>query len=97
MSIIRKIPQYFSEPEKKLHLDPSFEPTNNQSVEHQIVEPYSDEKNVKIFNDLQKLESVGLVVPDGTQHMYYAAMESKSCKLTAIGQHYWKLVKEGRI
>ena len=97
MSIIRKIPQYFSEPEKKLRLDPSFEPTNNKSVEHRIVEPYSNEENVKIFNDLQKLESVGLVVPDGTQHMYYAAMESKSCKLTAIGQHYWKLVKEGRI
>ena len=58
---------------------------------------YSNETNVKIFNDLQKLESVGLVVPDGHEHMYYAVMESKACKLTAIGQHYWRLVKENII
>lgn len=97
VGIIRKLPQYFSEPEKKLRLDPSFEPTNNNEAEHKVIEPYSNETNVKIFNDLQKLESVGIVVPDGHEHMYYAAMESKACKLTAIGQHYWRLVKENII
>lgn len=49
------------------------------------------------FFDLQKLEGVGLVVPVNEEHMYYAAMNSKSCKLTPIGKRYWKLVKEGRI
>jgi hypothetical protein len=24
-------------------------------------------------------------------------MENKSCKLTALGQHYWKLVREGKL
>jgi hypothetical protein len=46
---------------------------------------------------LQKLEGIGLVVPVGEEHMYYAAMNSKSCELTAVGKQYWKLVKEGRI
>ena len=42
-------------------------------------------------------EMVGLVCPVGEEHMYYAAMNSKSCKLTPLGQHYWNLVKSGKI
>lgn len=40
---------------------------------------------------------VNLVVPVGEAHMYYAAMNRKSCKLTALGVHYWNLVKNNRI
>ncbi|MDE6612930.1 MAG: caspase family protein [Clostridia bacterium] len=97
ISVVRKITEYFSAPNIKLPLNPSFEPTNNKSTPHKVVKPYSDEDNVAVFADLQKLEGVGLVVPDGEEHMYYAAMNSKSCRLTSIGQHYWRLVKEGRI
>ena len=97
ISIVRKITEYFSEPTIKLPLDPSYEPTNNKKTEHKVIKPYSNQHNTEVFKDLQKLESVGLVVPDGTPHMYYAAMESKACKLTSIGQHYWRLVKENRI
>ena len=97
INIVRKITDYFDEPTTKLPLNPSYEPTNNTKTEHKVIEPYSIKKNVAIFSDLQKLESVGLVVPDGTPHMYYAAMESKACKLTSVGQHYWRLVKENRI
>jgi len=46
---------------------------------------------------LQKLQSVGLIVPVDEQHMYYAAINSKACKLTALGYHYWRLVKDKRI
>jgi len=35
--------------------------------------------------------------PVGEEYMYYAAQNSKSCKLTALGYHYWRLVKEGKI
>lgn len=49
------------------------------------------------MKDLQKLVSVGLVKPVDEDHMYYAAMNSKSCKLTALGAHYWRLVKDQRI
>lgn len=92
ISIIRKICTYFVDENSELAMDPSFEPTNNQSVIHEVVQPYADPKNTKIFADLQKLESIGLIVPVGEEHMYFAAMNSKSCALTSIGKQYWRLV-----
>lgn len=97
VSVLRKLTTYFSSEKDLYQLDPSFEPTNNPEVEHTIKEPYANNVNAAIFSDLQKLEGIGLVVPEGEEHMYYAAMNSKHCKLTPIGKRYWKLVKEGRI
>ncbi len=97
IEILRSLTEYFPSATHQVDLDPSFEVTNNSSIEHKIIEPYANEQNVKKFKDLQKLESVGLVVPVGEEHMYFAAMNSKSCKLTALGYHYWRLVKEKRI
>ena len=45
---------------------------------------------------VQMLASVGLVESVDTDHMYFAAMESKSCRLTVLGAHYWKLSKDKR-
>lgn len=95
--ILRKLNQYFASPEDHFPLNPSFEFTNDPKIDHQFVEPYAEEWNVSIFKDLQKLVSVGLVVPVDEQHMYFAALNSKSCKLTALGCHYWRLVKDKRI
>lgn len=94
---LRKIINYFPLPDKEYALDPSYEFTNDPNVEHEVKEPYADLDNVLIFKDLQKFVSVGLVEPKGAEHMYFAAMESKSCKLTALGWHYWNLVKKKRI
>ena len=55
------------------------------------------EHNVNIFKDLQKLEGVGLVIPVGEEHMYFAAKNSKSCRLTALGYQYWRLANEKKI
>lgn len=97
VSIIRKLTKIFATEQDLYKLNPSYEPTNKPDAEHTIVEPYANDENIAIFSDLQKLESVGLIVPVNEEHMYYAAMNSKSCKLTQIGKRYWKLVKEGRI
>ena len=56
------------------------------NVEHEV-----------IFSILQKYVKLNLVRPVGEEHMYYAAINHKSCKLTAQGQHYWNLVKKGNI
>ena len=93
---LRKISQYFAEPSDQFRLDPSFEFTNDPSVEHDVIEPYADAAHVAVFKDLQLFESVGLVEPVDTDHMYFAAMENKACKLTALGLHYWKLSKDRR-
>jgi hypothetical protein len=95
--VLRKLTEYFPEPEHQFQLDPSFEDTNKEEVEHKVIAPYADQKNVRKFKILQKLESIGLVVPIDEEHMYFAAMNSKSCKLTALGYHYWRLVKDRRI
>ncbi|WP_302556699.1 caspase family protein [uncultured Desulfovibrio sp.] len=94
ISIIRKICTYFPNENSQLPIDPSFEPTNSLDVQHNIIPPYADPHNTKIFSDLQKLEGIGLVVPIGEDHMYFAAMHSKSCALTSIGKQYWRLVND---
>ncbi len=97
LEILRNLVQYFPTPEQHFALDPSFEDTNTKVVEHKVIEPYANAENVAVFKHLQKLQSVGLVVPVDEDYMYYAAMNSKSCKLTALGYHYWRLVKNKRI
>lgn len=94
---LRRLTEYFPAPQSQIQLDPSFEPTNNPEVEHFVKEPYANPANIKIFNDLQKLEGVGLVVPLHEEHMYFAAMNSQACCLTSFGQHYWQLVKNKSI
>jgi hypothetical protein len=87
LATLRKIAEYFKSPEEEYQLDPSFEFTSDSP----------SEENVKIFKELQKFQSVGLVVPVDAEYMYFAAMESKSCRLTALGFQYWRLVKEGKL
>lgn len=97
LGVLRKLTKYFSSPSERFQLDPSFEETNSTEEVHEVLEPFANQENVVKFKDLQKLESVGLVVPEGEEHMYYAAMRSKACKLTSLGHHYWRLVSEGRV
>jgi hypothetical protein len=88
LEVLRKVIEYFPTPQEEYPLNPTYEYTNkNVAIEH----------NVAIFKNLQKFESIGLVIPVGEEHMYWAAQKSKSCKLTALGYHYWRLVKEKRI
>lgn len=85
--VIRKITEYFETPYAEFSLDPSYEDTSES--------PNPD--NVKVFKQLQELFSVGLVVPVDEQYMYYAAMHSKTCRLTAMGYQYWRLVNENNL
>jgi hypothetical protein len=86
--MLRKIVEYFPSPEQEYPLDPTYEFMNTGIAKAE---------NVAVFKHLQKFESVGLVVPVGEEHMYFAAQNSKSCRLTALGHHYWRLVKEKRL
>lgn len=84
---LRKITELFENPSEVFQLNPTYEPDSDQFVE----------ENGKKFEVLQKYNRVNLVVPVGEKHMYYAAMNSKGCKLTSLGVHYWKLVNKNRI
>jgi hypothetical protein len=86
-AVLRRITEHFANPHEELKLDPSFEFTHKKA----------DPKNTDVMKELQKMESVGLVKPLGEEHMYWAAIHGKSCKLTALGMQYWKLVQSGNI
>lgn len=84
---LQRITELFPVPGQEFELDPSFEPEG----------PNPDPVNTQRFAILQKYNRVNLVVPVGAPHMWHAAMGSKSCKLTVLGEHYRRLVDRGRI
>lgn len=88
LEVIRNITTYFPTPEEQFALNPTFEDTNKDVA---IL------ANVAIFKHLQKFQSVGLVVPVDAEFMFFAAQNSTACRLTALGYHYWRLVKDKRI
>jgi hypothetical protein len=91
---LRKITTLFPTPEYSFPLDPTFEPEMKGRDEGM---PNPVEENTRIFSVLQKYNRLNLLVPDGADHMWNAAMESKSCRLTALGEHYRRLVEKNRI
>jgi hypothetical protein len=97
LTTLRKLTSYFPAADSEYKLNPSYEYTNTPGSGCITTEPYAIEGNAAIFKDLQKFASVHLVKPEGEEFMYFAAMNSKSCKLTPLGKNYWRLVKDGRI
>lgn len=84
---LRRLPEFFPGTNEDFALDPSYEPDAAPNHgEHEA-----------IFAVLQHFRAAKLVEPVGAEHMYYAAMESKSCRLTPLGQHYRHMASEGRL
>ncbi|ATZ92500.1 caspase family protein [Dickeya fangzhongdai] len=91
---LRKITTLFPIPGYSFPLDPTFEP-EMKGRDEGMPEPV--EENTRTFSLLQKYNRLNLVVPDGATHMWNAAMEGKACRLTALGEHYRRLVERNRI
>lgn len=93
--VLRRLPTYFPDRPSVYALDPSYEEDrrNAPELDHIPVDP----DHVRIFKELQRCNRHGLIVPVGTEHMYYAAIMSKGCKLTALGAHYRKLAEMRRL
>ncbi|ABS65974.1 peptidase C14 caspase catalytic subunit p20 [Xanthobacter versatilis] len=92
---LRRLAEFFPEPGFEYPLDPSYEP--HRSGNEKAGVPGPDSEKTVIFAILQKYNRVNLVVPVGAPHMWHAAMESKACTLTALGEHYRRLVANGMI
>ena len=88
------LPKLFKDAEKQIPLGPEYEPNRDNTPKWLEDIPPEPEK-VKIFVMLQQLNRQGLVVPVGAEHMYYAAIDSKSCKLTELGKHYREMAVLG--
>lgn len=90
---LKAIATLFPSGDYEFGLDPTYEP--DRPIDGVDVDPI--EENTRRFAILQKLNRVNLVVPVGTTHMYHAAIESRSCKLTVLGEHYRRLVVKEHI
>jgi hypothetical protein len=95
LSDLRRISSLFPEPGFQLQLNPTFEPERSPGMGSEI--PAPDPTNTHTFRILQRYNRVNLVVPVDAPHMWHAAMESRTCKLTALGEHYRRLVLLGRL
>ena len=95
---LRRISELFPAPGSQFQLDPSYEPERHESLttSPQVIPAPNPEHNA-LFKTLQKYNRVGLVVPEGAPHMWHAAMESKTVRLTALGEHYRRLAAKGLI
>lgn len=87
LSELHLITELFKSSDYEFMLDPTYEFTEDECIE----------EHCSKFKILQHYNRLNLVVPVGEEHMYFAAMNSKSCKLTPLGKHYWNLVKNSRI
>lgn len=93
LSDLKQITALFPTASAEFALNPSFEP-QPPAPNHGIA---PDPEHNRQFAILQKLNRLNLVKPVGEDHMYFAAMNSKSCRLTVLGEHYWNLITKGRI
>jgi len=84
---LRELPQLFKVPYIELKMDPSYE----------VTEADSDAENVRKFNLFKQLRNSGLLTTENDKDLYYAALESKSVRLTPLGKFYWQLVSNNRI
>lgn len=95
---LRRISEFFPAAGHQYQLDPTYEPERHSSwaVDPQGIPPPDPDHNA-IFKVLQKFNRVGLLVPEGAPHMWHAAMESKTLRLTALGEHYRRLAAKNLI
>jgi hypothetical protein len=91
---LQRVTEFFPKPGQDFPLDPTFEPERQGT---DTTTPSPDPINTAKFAVLQKYNRVGLVVPVDAPHMWHAAMGSKACRLTVLGEHYRRLVERGRI
>lgn len=94
---LQQLATLFPTPDYQLPLDPSYEPDRSSDQALDKTVPAPDPLNTATFKILQNYVKVNLVRPVNATHMYFAAMESTSCRLTVLGEHYWRLVKNGLI
>lgn len=86
LETLRRLAEWFPNSSDVFPLDPSFEPDSGVPIDD----------HVKIFRQLQTCNRYGLIEPAVEEHMYYAAMNSTGCRLTALGAYYRTLAANGR-
>jgi len=93
-SDLQRLTEFFPSPGYEYPLDPTYEP-ETKGRDPGMAAPIPE--NTRKFAILQRYNRLNLLIPVNTPHMWNAAMESKTCRLTALGEHYRRLVEKNRI
>lgn len=91
---LRRITEFFPQRGFEYRLDPTYEPElkgRDPGMPPPVLE------NTRNFALLQRYNRLNLVTPVDAPHMWHAAMQSKACKLTVLGEHYRRLVEKQRL
>jgi hypothetical protein len=93
---LRMLPEFFPRRDALFALDPTFE---GEFLGRHPDLPPPNPVNVARFRVLQRYVGLNLVTPVGASkpHMWHAAIESKACRLTVLGEHYRELVASNLI
>lgn len=81
---LRQFPLWFPTPDHEHPLTPAHEDSQGQG----------DKEKEQIFKKLQRCSYGKLVEPVGEEYMYFAAVNGKACRLTALGRHYRHLAEQ---
>ena len=87
IAILRRLPEWFQSDDAEFPLSPRHEHTAKPQ----------DSEAEETFRYLQRCNRVKLVEPIDEEDMYFAAINSTGCRLTALGRFYWRLAEDGRI
>jgi hypothetical protein len=91
---LHRLTEFFPSPGFEFPLDPTYEP-EMKGRDKGMPDPIPE--NTRTFAILQKYNRLNLLVPVDAPHMWHAAMQRKTCRLTALGEHYRRLVEKDRI
>jgi hypothetical protein len=80
---LAKIVRLFPTETYEFPLDASYEPT----------EESFDPSKGETFRVLQQGRGARIVEPVGADHLYFAAIERKACRLTPLGAYYWRVYR----
>lgn len=85
---LQALAEHFPRRAYEFPLDPAYEfhRTPEQLSDPNIPPP--DPAKFAVFKVLQRYAGVNLLRPVGAQFMYFAAMQSRSCRLTPLGEHW---------
>ena len=84
---LRELTTLFRSPYAKVQMDPTFEHTEDESTP----------ENVQKFDTFKVLRNSNLLTTEDGLDLYFAALKSKSVRLTPLGKFYWQLATDNRI
>lgn len=90
--LLRQMHALFPNPDYDYPLDPTYEEDKRHALD-----TTRNTEHEQIFRILRKLNQLHLVEPVGEEYMYWAAIKSKSCRLTTKGYSFWRLVDQNSI